>query len=235
MIKEDYVSFETAKLLKKRGFPQEYDMFHSLIYNEEDYVDEYEVERMVTQTKVVKAGTLSSYPAGVPEPKCYCPTLQMARKWLREDKNVDIEISVYSKGFDGTLTYCADILTYGSRLIMEQPIINSTYEQTCEKAIQYALKNVLTFENVKMEIHDVAGKDSTMPKVILNDFIRKKKKNTMTSYRTNEEIIKEFCEENLTTYKDHWGDWVETKHPCKSVDEFVKLLMQHIKDNHGKC
>ena len=187
MITEDYVSFETAKLLKERGFPQEYDMFHSLIYNEEDYEDEYEVDRMVTQTKVVKAGTLSSYPAGVPEPKCYCPTLQMARKWLREDKNVDIEISVYSKGFDGTLTYYADILTYGNRLIMGQPIIDDTYEQTCEKAIQYALKNVLTFENVKMEIHDVAGKDSIMPKVILNDFTRKKKKNTMTSYRTNEE------------------------------------------------
>ena len=207
MIKEDYVSFETAKLLKERGFPQEYDMFHSLIYNEEDYEDEYEVERMVTQTKVVKAGTLSSYPAGVPEPKCYCPTLQMARKWLREIYNVDIEISVYSKGFDGTLTYCADILAYGSRLIVEQPIINATYEQTCEKAIQYALNNI----------------------------VKSKKETTMTSYRTNEEIIKEFCEENLTTYKDHWGDWVETKHPCKSVDEFVKILMQHIKDNHGKC
>lgn len=207
MIKEDYVSFKTAKLLKERGFPQEYDKFHSLIYNEEDYEDEYEVNRMVTQTKVVKAGTLSSYPAGVPEPKCYCPTLQMARKWLREDENVDIEISVYSKGFDGTLTYCADILAYGSRLIMEQPIINATYEQTCEKAIQYALNNI----------------------------VKPKKETTMTSYRTNEEIIRKFCEENLTTYNDHYGTWVETKHTCSSVDEFVKKLMQHIEDNHGKC
>ena len=207
MIKEDYVSFETAKLLKERGFPQEYDMFHSLIYNEEDYENEYEVDRMVTQTEVVKAGTLSSYPAGVPEPKCYCPTLQMARKWLREDKNVDIEISVYSKGFDGTLTYCADILTYGNKLIMEQPIIDATYEQTCEKAIQYALKNI----------------------------VKPKKEITMTSYRTNEEIIRKFCEENLTTYNDHWGTWVETKHTCSSVNEFVKKLMQHIEDNHGKC
>ena len=207
MIKEDYVSFETAKLLKEKGFPQEYDMFHSLIYNEEDYENEYEVNRMVTQTSVIKAGTLSSYPAGVPEPKCYCSTLQMARKWLREDKNVDIEISVYSKGFDGTLTYCADILTYGNKLIMGQPIIDATYEQTCEKAIQYALKNI----------------------------VKPKKETTMTSYRTNEEIIRKFCEENLTTYNDHWGTWVETKHTCSSVDEFVKKLMQHIEDNHGKC
>ena len=226
MIKEDYVSFEVAKLLKEKGFnaDTEHDMW-------------YAVEKFSTgchwNSCTYKVGDITrEY-----DEKCciVMPTLQMARKWLREDKNVDIEISVYSKGFDGTLTYCADILTYGNRLIMGQPIIDATYEQTCEKAIQYTLENVLTFENVKMEIHDIAGKDSTMPKIILNDFIRKKKKNTMKSYRTNEEIIRKFCEENLTTYNDHWGTWIETKHTCSSVDEFAKKLMQHIEDNHVKC
>lgn len=46
MVTEDYVSFATAKLLKEKGFPQEYDIFHSMVYNEEDYEDEYEVQRM---------------------------------------------------------------------------------------------------------------------------------------------------------------------------------------------
>ena len=39
MIKEAYCSFEVAKLLKEKGFPQEYDKFHSMVYNEEDYED----------------------------------------------------------------------------------------------------------------------------------------------------------------------------------------------------
>ena len=57
----------------------------------------------------------------------------------------------------------------------------------------------------------------------------------MSSYRTNEEIIRGFCNENLTTHTDHYGTWVETKNICSSVDEFAKKLMQHIEDNHGKC
>lgn len=57
----------------------------------------------------------------------------------------------------------------------------------------------------------------------------------MASYRTNEEIIREFCEQHLTTHTDWTGTRVETKHKCEGVDEFVKKLMQHIEDNHGRC
>lgn len=57
----------------------------------------------------------------------------------------------------------------------------------------------------------------------------------MTSYRTNEEIIRVFCEQHLTTHTDWTGTRVETKHKCENVDEFVKKLMQHIEDNHGRC
>ena len=57
----------------------------------------------------------------------------------------------------------------------------------------------------------------------------------MTSYRTNEEIIREFCEQHLTIHTDWTGTRVETKDKYESVDKFVKKLMQHIEDNHGKC
>ena len=87
---EDYCSYEVAKLLKEKGFPQEYDIYHSMVYNEEDYEDEYEVQRMVVETKIVKAGTLSSYPVGVPEPKCYCPNHQKVKKWLLKKYNIFI-------------------------------------------------------------------------------------------------------------------------------------------------
>jgi len=146
MITEDYVSFETAKLLKEKGFPQEYDHYHALVYNEEDYEDEYEVQRMVLETRIVKAGTLSSYPIGVPEPKCYCPTLQTVMKWLREVHNLFIfpfpqmntnkfwtEIFQLSDNQEWENLYCEsiDLQDY------------STYEEACEAALKYCLEHLI--------------------------------------------------------------------------------------------
>jgi len=144
MITEDYVSFETAKLLKENGFPQEYDIYHSMVYNEEDYEDEYEVQRMVIETRLVKAGTLSSYPVGVPDPKCYCPTLQMAMKWLRKHSWV---VCVIPLTF-----YCGEVVSeWGYNIWADDNLeINEdntpkfkTYEEACEAAIRYCLKKLI--------------------------------------------------------------------------------------------
>jgi len=140
---EDYVSFETAKLLKEKGFPQEYDIYHSLVYNEEDYEDEYEVQRMVLETKLVKAGTLSSYPIGVPEPKCYCCTLQMAVKWLREVHK--LEVTPFHLVFQGSSWwYLIERNTSLSLLTeYEEDAIYGSYEQAAEAGIKYCLKNLI--------------------------------------------------------------------------------------------
>ena len=141
MIKEAYCSFEVAKLLKKKGFPQEYDIFHSMVYNEEDYEDEYEVQRMVLETRLIKAGTASSYPAGVPEPKCYCPTHQMAMAWLREEHKICIVISPISgKGYTAILCDVSDFDDFN--------YIGETYyffhpEEAVEAALKYSLKNLI--------------------------------------------------------------------------------------------
>ena len=147
-ITEDYVSFETAKLLKEKGFPQEYDIYHSMVYNEEDYEDEYEVQRMVLETKLVKAGTLSSYPVGVPEPKCYCCTLQMAMKWLREVHKLHIIAEpCLGEGNEPNLSFNRWFWTILKEEGEYKPIRNidefSTYEQACEEAILYCLKNLI--------------------------------------------------------------------------------------------
>lgn len=95
-ITEDYVSFEIAKLLKEKGFPQEYDRYHSLVYNEEDYEDEYEIQRMVLQTRLVKAGTLSSYPVlvlnGTPIIR-----MQVQTAFLTLMNNINLIINSYGK------------------------------------------------------------------------------------------------------------------------------------------
>ena len=53
----------------------------------------------------------------------------------------------------------------------------------------------------------------------------------MTTFRVNEDIIRKFCESNLSTHSDWTGTRVETKQQCHSVDEFVKQLMNYIEDN----
>ena len=57
----------------------------------------------------------------------------------------------------------------------------------------------------------------------------------MDSYRTNEQIIKEFCEQHLQTHTDWTGTRVETQYKCGSVEAFVNKLMEWIEDNHYRC
>ena len=145
MIAEDYVSFEIAKLLKEKGFPQEYDIYHSMVYNEEDYEDEYEVQRMVLETRLIKAGTLSSYPIGVPEPKCYCPTHQMAMKWLREEKNIFIVIEphVYDYINEKNKSYSCSLWVGDNYYEYLESKDYPSYEEAVEAALKYSLENLI--------------------------------------------------------------------------------------------
>lgn len=142
MIYETYCSYKVAKLLKEKGFPQDYDLYNSIVYNEEDYEDEYEVQRMVTQTRLVKAGTLSSYPAGVPGPKCFCPTHQMALKWLREVHNLQIIIIPIRSRSTQHKNWTFEIYKNFNPLDIDV-FTFPTYEEDCEAALKYALENLI--------------------------------------------------------------------------------------------
>lgn len=146
MIKEQYVSFEIAKLLKEKGFPQEYDIYHSMVYNEEDYEDEYEVQRMVLEIRLVKAGTLSSYPLGVPEPKCYCPTQQMTMQWLREKHNIHIGITFgWVSGYNAQVDWAEESEKGNDKpaCCVWRTDLNTTYEAAVEAAIKYCLEEIV--------------------------------------------------------------------------------------------
>lgn len=133
MIKEDYVSFEVAKLLKEKGFVgeseigdkcgfyeqnKEYPSQINLVY---DDLDNSELERN----------------------ECLRFTLQMAMKWLREVHNIFISIDIYSKDFEGNIRYCVNIYKYGSRMILDTPIICNSYEEAIQAAIKYVLENLI--------------------------------------------------------------------------------------------
>lgn len=53
----------------------------------------------------------------------------------------------------------------------------------------------------------------------------------MNIKRTSKEIIKEWCEKNLSTHTEWTGTRVETKYKCQSVDEFIDNLFDYIEDN----
>jgi len=135
MITEDYVSFETAKLLKKKGFDEYYPLWYNLdkptegpfFYKEIGWHGhnsyDYNGKRIVS-----------------------APTLQMAMKWLREVHNLCIEPYRTACGY----LYTISTIPYGSCKC--NPKVGgddedsgqwTTYEGACESAINYCLTNLI--------------------------------------------------------------------------------------------
>ena len=129
MITEDYVSFETAKLLKEKGFDSHCWMYYS--------PDTFGPKMFHTQRK----GNSQLIPEWE---ECVCPTLQMAMKWLREVHSlyIDIVTSFSQDGICYTFS-CSNTMdliqgTKGTSYHEYQ-----TYEEACEAAIKYCLENLI--------------------------------------------------------------------------------------------
>ena len=108
MIQEEFVTLETAKLLKEKGFNE----YCKDIIKEDDNRIMQSVFR--TNKNLPKL--------------CYSrPTQSVAQKWLRETKNLHIEISyMYENYWIG---------------LSDRPIIRyNTYEEALEAGLQEALK-----------------------------------------------------------------------------------------------
>ena len=132
MITEDYVSFETAKLLKEKGFNEK-----AKSYFTDDGLAGY----------MFGIGQKSNSEL---EDCFYCrPTLQMAMKWLRENHNIHITsvpngigenvfyMSIYRK-YDYGWTHISDCLDEEYKEAEFH-----TPEEACEAAIKYCLENLI--------------------------------------------------------------------------------------------
>ena len=130
MITEDYVSFETAKLLKEKGFDKKCRALYTIWFDEVEGPKEDEAENWNIEPKYFSA-----------------PTLQMAMKWLREVHNIFIDISSrFSKNADKDVCFsysCKKLInTYKSSYeIGDGEWLN--YEEVCEAAIKYCLENLI--------------------------------------------------------------------------------------------
>lgn len=125
MIMEDYVSYETAKLLKEKGFDEP---CHALYHNGED--------------KIFFGLDVDSYHNTALNENCYaCPTLQMAMKWLREWEQLYIML-----GFERPSCIEYKIYKYESEIGRKNLLYynyEDSYEQACEAAIKYCLENLI--------------------------------------------------------------------------------------------
>lgn len=131
MITEDYVSFETAKILKEKGFDENcaalYDLRDGAFREKQTgYVfNNYQWDNFIT-----------------------APTIQMAMKWLRKIHNILVSPYALSTGyyfeiFDLTnrdISGCKPLYKVG---IPRNEDVLSTYEEACEAAIKYCLENLI--------------------------------------------------------------------------------------------
>lgn len=121
MITEDYVSFETAKLLKEKGFNESTDKQ----FNSDKIVGDYNITDRSRN----------------PERYLDAPTIQMAMKWLRKAHNIDIIINVSSKDeSDDKRKYTYAIV---SNRFIGTDNVKRIYEEACEAAIKYCLENLI--------------------------------------------------------------------------------------------
>ena len=121
-IKEDYVSFEVAKLLKEKGF------------------DEYCSKSYFKMDKTLKESGFSEWEK-VNEIKA--PTQSLAIKWLREVHNIFIEIGT-SIDLNGNYHFSYTILDNECKYIRRgYSDFDWNYEEAAETAIKYCLENLI--------------------------------------------------------------------------------------------
>lgn len=133
MITEDYVSFETAKLLKEKGFDERCICYYNTeSLNKFGYPVFDSIDMPLSNSDLEQSDH---------DYVCYsAPTLQMAMKWLREEKYIFVELSVDTM-IKSAITW--RLFEFPSLVMMPYEGWAYNYEDACEAAIKYCLKNLI--------------------------------------------------------------------------------------------
>lgn len=135
-MKEDYVSFKIAKLLKRKGF----DWTCSVVYDLER-PKSCEINKYYTNFGDSNHNKWSDLVSA--------PTIQRAMKWLREIHHIHTDIII--EGNSSCIKYYSNIrpfrIMYPTRFGDSIDTIKigtyNTYEEACESAIKYCLTNLI--------------------------------------------------------------------------------------------
>ena len=128
-ITEDYVSFETAKLLKEKGFNEDCEYY---------YTPEGEFKRWSPNGLV---SDINNEGCETWWWKCITPTQQMAMKWLRLNYNIHIEPRYFP--MPNIYRYVIIHSPVTIENIDSHPQYFNTNEEACEAAIKYCLENLI--------------------------------------------------------------------------------------------
>lgn len=133
-LNDEFVSLETAKLLKLKGFDIPVHTACHQVFKDKDEVSIWYGDRKEN---------FNDLPEEENNQKVYsCPTQQMAMRWLREKHKIHINVRYldfleHGEVWDATVVIMSNF--------NEQVIENTenTYEQALEFALQYVLKNLI--------------------------------------------------------------------------------------------
>lgn len=125
MIKEDYCSYEVAKILKEKGFNEScYTCYVEKEISHYDYSS--------TNYELID-GVIS------------CPTIQMAMKWLREEKNIFIVIEPHAYDYinEKNKSYAYSLWVNDNYYEYIESKNYPSYEEAVEAALKYCLENLI--------------------------------------------------------------------------------------------
>lgn len=145
MVTENYVSFEIAKLLNEKGFDAE---CHSHYYpcHYPDGSIQYHRDKSAQSRDKIWYNVYSL--KNLPKDHYLAPTLQMAMKWLREEKHYYIQVMLDGWACGDHSGYYVVIQKTDSDFEMMlsdavDEVFYQTYEEACEAAIKYCLENLI--------------------------------------------------------------------------------------------
>lgn len=155
MIKEDYVSFEIAKLLKEKGFDSDDVGCHGGFYSERCYEYGHGIKTQSGQEVGIVYDDLTNSELDYDE--YLRPTIQMAMKWLREVHNIHIAVNLtYSKDtklfppeyyvyINNTLTG-ESLIKEVCSLVQDKTLTPKGFkrsEDACNEAMKFVLENLI--------------------------------------------------------------------------------------------
>ena len=114
MIEEQFVSFETAKLLKEAGF--DVPCFNQ--YTERGTIWHCDCPENFNKSQCVTS----------------CPTQALAARWLREVHEIDVMVDVYNRDY-----YVCNVYK-NKHLMIIRNIVTSSFEKALEEGLREAIK-----------------------------------------------------------------------------------------------
>lgn len=133
-MKDELISFETAKLAKEKGF--DIQVLDFWTKGKKPYISQGLEYMSECYTKSNWNNGQGSYPTHAKDVECSAPTQSLLQRWLREVHNIEVISFRSGEGYSTEYDYSEIFKICKSSLYVKY----KTYEQALEVGLQEALK-----------------------------------------------------------------------------------------------